>query len=113
MLLSPRAAVLAGSFPALAAAIPAHADPAVQVSVGTDYSRGQYGAAEDTEQFAVPVAVQVQGKKVWVRASVPHVRVTGPQGVVPAAMAGSAGRPAAHRACRCWEGCWVAARPTR
>ncbi|WP_066555550.1 hypothetical protein [Croceicoccus bisphenolivorans] len=76
--------VAAGAAMALAmAATPAMADEYWQFSLGADYSSGDYGDVADTEMLAVPVGVKYQGDNVWFRASVPYVRIKGPQGVIP------------------------------
>ncbi|AKM10484.1 hypothetical protein [Croceicoccus naphthovorans] len=65
------------------AAAPASADEYWQFSLGADYSSGDYGDVEDTTMLAIPVGVKFQGDNVWFRASVPYVRVDGPDGVIP------------------------------
>ncbi|WP_066553903.1 transporter [Croceicoccus bisphenolivorans] len=84
----PRSAALV-----LALAVPhaVNAEPVVQVGVGADYSSGDYGAEDKTEQLSVPVSVQVQSGRAWVRASVPYLNVSGPTGVVVGGGNGSVG----------------------
>ena len=54
-----------------------------QFSLGADYSTGDYGDEVDTEMLAVPVGAKYQNDNFSVKASVPWVRVTGPEGIVP------------------------------
>lgn len=61
----------------------ANAEEYWQFSLGADYSSGDYGDAEDTTLLAVPASVKHQGDNLWLRASVPYVRVDGPDGVIP------------------------------
>lgn len=62
----------------LAIAAPAQADDYVQMSVGVDYSSGDYGTTPDTTILAVPVALKVKQGDFSVRASLPWLRVEGP-----------------------------------
>lgn len=63
--------------------VQASADEYWQFSLGADYSTGNYGDVVDTDMLAVPIGVKYQGDGFWARASVPYVRVTGPDGVIP------------------------------
>ncbi len=71
------AAVLAATT-TLALAAPAWADDYVQVSVGADYSNGDYGTTPDTDILAVPVGFKLKQGNFFVRASLPWLRVEGP-----------------------------------
>lgn len=72
--------LLAASCGATLLAAPAYADDDnyVQVSVGTDYSSGDYGTTPDTKILAVPVGVKLQQGNFYLRGSLPWLRVDGP-----------------------------------
>ena len=66
------------AFASLAAAAPAQADDYVQISLGADYSSGDYGSTPDTTILALPVSVKVKKGNFFVRASLPYLHVDGP-----------------------------------
>jgi Putative MetA-pathway of phenol degradation len=70
-------AVLA-ALASFAAAAPAQADDYVQISLGADYSSGDYGSTPDTTILALPVSVKVKQGDFFVRASLPYLHVDGP-----------------------------------
>lgn len=65
------------------AASPAAAEDYWQFSLGADYSSGDYGDEQDTTMLAVPAGVKYQSDSFWFKASVPYVRIDGPDGVIP------------------------------
>lgn len=65
-------------FASLAVAAPARADDYIQVSLGADYSSGDYGVTPDTNILALPVAVKVKKGNFVVRAALPYLHVDGP-----------------------------------
>lgn len=81
--LARRSAALGAMTIAALTAIPAQAEDYWQFSLGADYSKGDYGDPVDTEMLAVPVGVKYQGENIWLRASVPYVRIKGPEGTIP------------------------------
>lgn len=72
--------LLAVPFGATVLSAPAQADDTnyVQVSVGVDYSNGDYGTIPDTDILAVPVGFKLQQGNFYVRGSLPWLRVDGP-----------------------------------
>jgi hypothetical protein len=62
---------------------PIRAEDYVQVGVGVDYSKGNYGDPIDTEMLAVPVTTKVQMGNFFASAALPWVRVEGPDNVIP------------------------------
>lgn len=72
--------LLAASCATTVLAAPAYAndDNYVQVSVGVDYSSGDYGTTPDTKILAVPVGVKLQQGNFYLRGSLPWLRVDGP-----------------------------------
>lgn len=72
-----RAAAIA-AFTSLAFAAPAQADDYAQISVGADYSSGDYGTTPDTDILAIPVGFKLKQGDFFVRASIPWLRVDGP-----------------------------------
>ena len=63
---------------AVTLAAPAQADDYVQVSVGADYSSGDYGTSPDTTILAIPVGFKIKQGDFFMRASLPWLRVEGP-----------------------------------
>ncbi len=59
-------------------AAPALADDYVQISLGADYSSGDYGTTPDTTMLALPVAIKIKQGNFFVRASLPYLYVDGP-----------------------------------
>ena len=51
-------------------------------SIGVDYSRGSYGAAEDTEVLYAPFGLRATTSRWRVEAAIPYLRVEGPAGSV-------------------------------
>lgn len=51
-------------------------------SIGIDYSRGGYGAAEDTEVVYAPVGLRATTSRWRIEASIPWLRIRGPAGSV-------------------------------
>lgn len=72
---------LAAGFTALsilAAGAPAQAEDYLQISIGADYSSGDYGTTPDTDIVAVPVGVKLKKGDFFIRASLPWLHVDGP-----------------------------------
>lgn len=65
------------------AATPAFAEDYVQLGVGVDYSKGDYGDVIDTEMLTVPVTTKMKVGNFYAAAALPYVRVKGPESVVP------------------------------
>jgi hypothetical protein len=63
----------------------------IQAGAGFDYSRGDYGFAEDTEVFSVPLLLTYTASQWVFRASVPYTRVDGPADAVGTAGAAGGG----------------------
>ncbi|MDR7101237.1 transporter [Croceicoccus sp. BE223] len=78
-----RRLVATSGIAAIALAVPANAEEYTQFSIGADYSTGDYGDVADTKMLAVPLGIKFQGDGFWARASVPYVRIEGPEGVIP------------------------------
>jgi hypothetical protein len=55
----------------------------IRVSVGLDYSTGDYGEAQDTEITYIPVTGTYQTGLWTAKLTVPYVRITGPGTVLP------------------------------
>ena len=53
-------------------------DASLRLSTGISFSKGAYGEVEDTEVFAVPIALTYTDGPLKVRVSVPWVQVDGP-----------------------------------
>jgi len=51
-------------------------------SIGVDYSKGSYGAAEDTEVLYAPLGLRATTPRWRFEAAVPYLRVKGPAGAV-------------------------------
>ncbi|WP_374588865.1 transporter [Novosphingobium sp.] len=71
----------AAAFAAIAAAtfaMPAQAEDYLQLSLGADYSNGDYGTTPDTDMLAIPVGFKLKEGDFFVRASLPWLRVEGP-----------------------------------
>lgn len=71
----------AAAFAAIAAAtfaMPAQAEDYLQLSLGADYSNGDYGTTPDTDILAIPVGFKLKEGDFFVRASLPWLRVEGP-----------------------------------
>ena len=69
---------------AIACAAPsAFAEDYVQVGVGVDFSKGDYGDVIDTEMLTIPVTAKVKVGNFYAAAALPYVRVEGPESVVP------------------------------
>ncbi|HYC70842.1 MAG TPA: hypothetical protein VEB66_06525 [Opitutaceae bacterium] len=68
--------------------------PAARVSFGAgfDYSRGDYGFAEDTEVFSVPFNATYETGRWLLRATVPWLTIRGPAAVI-GGTTGGPGRP--------------------
>lgn len=66
------------SISALAFAAPAQAEDYLQVSVGADYSSGDYGVTPDTDILAIPVGFKLKKGDFYVRGSLPWLHVEGP-----------------------------------
>jgi hypothetical protein len=60
----------------------ARAEDYVQFGLGADYSKGDYGFADDTEILAVPASIRYKTGNFFVRASLPWLRIEGPGSVV-------------------------------
>ncbi|GAM98311.1 hypothetical protein U91I_01944 [alpha proteobacterium U9-1i] len=60
----------------------AHAETRVTVTTGFDVSSGDYGQPMDTEVVAVPFTVRFTNEEWSARASISHLEITGPAGVV-------------------------------
>ena len=61
-----------------AAEADAPSDASFRISTGIGFSKGDYGEVEDTEVFAVPIALTYSDGPLKVRVSVPWVQVDGP-----------------------------------
>lgn len=69
--------------PVLSLVVPfvCHADDALTVSSGFDYSTGKYGAAQSTETLYIPLSAKYEsGDWTW-RATIPYIESTGPSAV--------------------------------
>ena len=55
------------------------------LSIGADYSSGNYGASERTEIFYVPVTAKHETGRWTLKLVVPYIRITGPSNVIGAA----------------------------
>lgn len=53
----------------------------IQLSVGADYSRGNFGSSVSTEIFVVPISARLRWGDWSLRASLPYVTVRGPADV--------------------------------
>ncbi|HEX2794784.1 MAG TPA: hypothetical protein VHN58_10205 [Croceicoccus sp.] len=71
------------AFVIAALSVPAGAEEYTQFSIGADYSTGDYGDLADTKMLAIPVGIKFQGDSFWARATVPYLRIEGPEGVIP------------------------------
>lgn len=74
----PTTALAAAAAFALATPAQAQSSDYVQVSVGADYSSGDYGTTPDTEILALPVGFKLKQGNFFVRGSLPYLRVDGP-----------------------------------
>jgi hypothetical protein len=88
------ACALAGSARAAepeAADVAAPPRPALRwaVSTGFDFSTGDYGDAEKTDVWYVPVSARVDWRQWRFRVTVPYIRVTGPDSSVTSAVDGA------------------------
>ena len=78
--------LLASGFGILVVPVTAHAQDggaaitpsSFRLSTGVSFSSGDYGEAEDTDVFAVPVSLTYRQDGLKIRVSVPWVRVDGP-----------------------------------
>ncbi len=70
-------------FPLLAglAMAPCHADSALTLSTGLDYSSGKYGESKRTETLVVPVGIKYEFGDWSLRATIPYVESNGPSAV--------------------------------
>ena len=70
-------------FPLLAglAIAPCHADSALTLSTGLDYSSGKYGEATRTETMVVPLGIKYEVGDWTLRATIPYVESNGPSTV--------------------------------
>lgn len=66
-----------------ASSAPAQAEDYLQLGLGVDYSKGDYGEAQDTEILAAPLSVKYKQGDFFLRAAIPYVYVKGPGSVVP------------------------------
>lgn len=55
----------------------------MRLSVGVDYSTGDYGEPEDTDITYIPVTGRYQTEKWIARLTIPYIRITGPSTVLP------------------------------
>jgi hypothetical protein len=62
-----------------------------KISTGFDYSKGDYGQAQDTEILYVPVSGKVEYDQWTVKITVPHVTIKGPGSVVGDEFLGTGG----------------------
>lgn len=76
MLIRPIALVL------LLASATAAAETTPSLSTGFDYSSGKYGGATSTEVLYIPVIGKIQFDKLFLKLTVPYIRVTSAGGVV-------------------------------
>ncbi len=60
------------------------ADGLSTLSVGTDYSTGNYGLSDSTRVFYVPVTAKHEAGRWALKLVVPYIRITGPSNVVGA-----------------------------
>lgn len=81
------ALALAGAFTS------ANAAEGMSISIGADYSRGDYGTDIDTEILSVPVTFGYTTSNWTLRASLPWLRVDGDTSVVPGLGGVLPGRP--------------------
>lgn len=65
------------------------ADAGVGVSVGADYSTGEYGASTETEIWYYPLIMKYESDVLTLKLTVPYIKITGPSNVV----GGTAGEP--------------------
>lgn len=70
-------------FPLLAglAIAPCHADSALTLSTGLDYSSGKYGESKRTETLVVPVGIKYEFGDWTLRTTIPYVESNGPSAV--------------------------------
>ncbi len=54
----------------------------LSMSVGLDYSSGDYGSARDTETWVLPLIAKYETGPVTLKASLPWIRTTGPGDVI-------------------------------
>ena len=66
----------------LLASATASAETTSSLSTGFDYSSGKYGGATSTEVLYIPVIGKVQYDNLFLKLTVPYIRVTGTGGVV-------------------------------
>jgi len=66
----------------LLASATASAETTTSLSTGFDYSSGKYGGATSTEVLYIPVIGKIQYDKLFLKLTVPYIRVTGAGGVV-------------------------------
>ena len=59
----------------------AHAENAITLSTGLDYSKGTYGTNSKTETFSIPISAKFETDDWTFRASIPYVESTGPSNV--------------------------------
>ena len=60
---------------------PCHADSALTLSTGLDYSNGKYGESKRTESLVVPLGIKYEFGDWTLRASIPYVESNGPSAV--------------------------------
>jgi outer membrane scaffolding protein for murein synthesis (MipA/OmpV family) len=58
------------------------ADGVATLSVGADYTKGNYGQSESTEILSVPVTAKYEAGRWVYKLMVPYIRITGPGNVV-------------------------------
>lgn len=75
------AALLAFAAPMLAVSPAGAAE--TRVSVGIDYSTGDYGETQDTDIVYIPVTGKYQSDGWFAELTVPYIRITGPGTVLP------------------------------
>jgi hypothetical protein len=63
----------------------------LSLSVGADYSNGDYGSSESTNVYYMPFAAVYNTGAFTYRLTIPYIRVTGPGDVIPGGLAGSGG----------------------
>lgn len=66
----------------LLASATASAETTSSLSTGFDYSSGKYGGATSTEVLYIPVIGKIQYDKLFLKLTVPYIRVTSAGGVV-------------------------------
>lgn len=66
----------------LLASATASAETTSSLSTGFDYSSGKYGSATSTEVLYIPVIGKIQYDKLFLKLTVPYIRVTSAGGVV-------------------------------